>query len=283
MLDWIAKFFDSISSVRSAAKALGAVFLVLWLWQPVSKKFASTGFPDNYAVLFLTVGAFSASYLVLAFLEFCWLSIKSKLVSLRAKETKQSEFKRIIKKSLPHLKLPELRILRELLASDMRMDIHREGIGWLLRSRWISQVHQLSATEFIFQLNPVVRALFVDYERNQYEEMVDRTVAQLTEEQQKFLDLFWQDTLIYGTQSSQTLMPYGIYHAGDNLVVSLGLSKSISNRDGHFQEQFSLNDYVCSQLQSQVYRSPPVRHEVELDLAYVQGSGATGGGASGAS
>lgn len=40
-------------------------------------------------------------------------------------------------------------------------------------------------------------------------------------------------------------------------------------------------DYAQSQLEDEIYKSPPIRHEVELDLAYVQGSGATGGGARG--
>lgn len=284
MPDWIVKLFDSISSGKSAARALGTVLLVLFLWQPASELFNTISFPDNYKILFLTIGAFSVSYLVVRLLEICWFKISGKLADRKIKIKKQNDlagFRNRVKKSLPHLSPPELRVLRELSDSEQRMDIRREGVSLLLKSGWISKIHQSSAAEFIFQIDPVVRTIFIDFEGARFEEMVSQTVAQLTDPQRQFLDLFWQDTIIYGTRSSQTRMPYDIYRAGLEMVTLLGLSKSECNENGHLREQFVLNDFAKSKLESEIFGVPPIRHEIELDLRYVDGSGATGGGARG--
>ena len=235
-------------------------------------------------LLFLTLGAFSVSYLVVRFLEICWLKIKAKLADRRIKIKKQRDlevFKNKVKHTLPHLSSRELKILRELSGSAQRMDIRREGVRLLIKSEWISIIHQPSATEFILQLNPVVREIFTDFEVARFEEMVSQTIAQLTAPQRQFLDLFWQETSRYGTRSSQTMMPNGIYWAGVEMVRLLGLSKSECNKDDHMIEQFALNDFAQSRLESEVFGSPLIRHEIEVDLSYVEGSGATGGGARG--
>lgn len=258
--------------------------LVLFFWQPASKLFSTIGFPDNYIILFLTIGAFSVSYLVVRLLEICWFTIAGKLADRKIKIKKQNDlagFRNRVKKSLPHLSPPELGVLRELSDSEQRMDIRREGVSWLLKSGWISKLHQPSAAEFIFQIDPVVRTIFIDFEDTRFEEMVSQTVAQLTEPQRQFLDLFWQDTIIYGTKSSQTPMPYDIYRAGLGMVTLLGLSKSEFNENGRLREQFALNDFVESKLEKEIFGAPPIRHEIKLDLRYVEGSGATGGGARG--
>ncbi len=284
MPDWAIKFFDSISSVKSAARALATVLLVLFVWQPASTVFSSIGFPDDFIILFLTAGAFSVSYLVIRALEIGCLKIIDMLNDRKARIKKESDlasFQQRVRRSLPHLKPPELRVLRELVESEQRMDIRREGVSWLSKSGWISKIHQASAGEFVFQLSPVVSQLFIEFEENQFKKMVNQTISKLTEPQRDFLKIFWQEPIANGTRESQNLMPHEIYQAGSGLVTLLGLSKSEWREDGHMCERFVLNDYAKSRLESEVFGMPPVRIEANLNLEYVEGSRATGGGARG--
>ncbi|MBY6030440.1 hypothetical protein KUV41_13840 [Halomonas sp. DP8Y7-1] len=197
------------------------------------------------------------------------------------RESDLASFEKKVRTSLPHLKPTELRVLRELVESEQRMDIRREGVSWLSKSGWISKIHQASATEFVFQLSPVVSQLFIEFEENRFKEMVDQTISNLTEPQREFMKLFWQESIVHGTRESQNLMPHEIYQAGSGLVTLLGLSKSEWREDGHLCERFVLNDYAKSRLESEIFGMPPVRIEADLNLEYVEGSRATGGGARG--
>ncbi|MGP9632048.1 hypothetical protein ACT3R7_03170 [Halomonas sp. AOP43-A1-21] len=199
--EWAIRFFDSISSVTSAARALGTVLLVLLLWRPASKLFSNIGFPDDYIILFLTVGAFSVSYLVVRLLEIGCLKILSlqndRKASLR-KERDLANFKKKVRMTLPHLNPKELRVLRELVESEQRMDIREKEVSWLSKSGWITKIHQAPAAEFFFQLSPVVRPLFIEFEKNRFKGMVNQTISNLTEPQRNFLELFWQEPIIHG-------------------------------------------------------------------------------------
>ena len=284
LLDWVAKIRDSISPTKLAFTILGTLCLLVAFWQQASEILSERGIPDDYTNYFLIVLALSISYLVVEL--FC--IVRRKIVSMqndrKARKKRKSDqacYEQKVRTLLPHLPPSELSVLRDLVNSEQLMEGKRKGVQQLIKRRWIKKAAQVSATEFIFQINTVIRPIFIEFEEHQIKEKVNQAISKLTESQREFLNLFWLESIAHGTRESQSIMPFEIYHAGLELVTLQVLSKSELSEGKQMYERFSLTEYTSSRLENEIFAIPPARTEADLSLSYVEGSRASGGGAPG--
>lgn len=163
---------------------------------------------------------------------------------------------------------------REYNSGDFLKSFKREG--------WIYDLHNPEPCVYIVSINPIVRDLFLDFDKKRYEENVRKIISELDISSKEFLELFWQDTLIYGTEESDALMPRGVYNAGAKLSLDHMLILKYSEKylkGNREYRKFSLNEYPKKELQTSVFDAPPVNDEIELHVGYIQDKGSSGGGA----
>lgn len=199
----------------------------------------------------------------------------------------KKEFRDKVELTLPQLREYELHFLRNLAKGNQRMDAREYNSGDFLKSfkreGWIYDLHNPEPCVYIVSINPIVRDLFLDFDKKRYEENVRKNISELDIYSKEFLEIFWQDTLIYGTEESDVLMPRDVYYAGNLLSRDemLILKKSGLNKkdDGRNYIKFSLNEYPKKYLQTSVFDAPPVNDEIELCQDFIQGTGSSGSGA----
>jgi hypothetical protein len=198
-------------------------------------------------------------------------------------ELRRQSFEENVRIALPALDKEILRLLKQLKESEITVDLRYKGVTWLLREKWIYKAVQTSAFEFVAKLDPSVKKLLNLYEQAERDKVIAQTIENLRDHHREFLDIFWADAIPFGTPASGTLMPREAYSAGHFLVQKGLLKISEITGSGIADEVFTLTDDAEAALREKVYLSPPKRKVVKISLKFVQGSGASGGGALGSS
>lgn len=106
---------------------------------------------------------------------------------------------------------------------------------------------------------------------------INSAISQLTDNERKFLTLF-SNTEASDLLRNKEHLPYMVYIASESLVRKKILT-CIKNNTSH--EKFSIQPKIKRKVERIAFNGYKLNSSVVLDLARVQGSGASGGGATG--
>ncbi|WP_288370363.1 hypothetical protein [uncultured Marinobacter sp.] len=284
MTELFSKFFLSKITATNAATVCLCVVVMLIVWPWVALLASERLIPEKYIFPLFGLATLAFSYLsirCIIFLSNSAQKLFGKFQNQSEEELRRQHFEENVRIALPALDKEILWLLARLKESEITVDLRGKGVTWLLREKWIYKAVQTSAFEFVAKLDPSVKRLLNLHEQAERSKVIMQTIENMRNHHREFLGTFWADVIPFGTPASGTLMSRDAYSAGHFLVQKGLLKISKITGSGIADEVFSLTDDAEAALREQVYRTPPKRKVVKISLKFVQGSGASGGGAIG--
>lgn len=289
LLDFLSKTLSSIVSAKTASITLIACLSIVTLWNKGVLLIKNCGVKDDYVFYLLILILYSTSHIVVVgFIKF-WACIEKALskrkLSINNRESLEA-FRNLAKKAIPHLPASQIEILKNLSKREQTLGIGKDGTLYLEQQNYIKRLHKVSGNSFVFEINPIVMSELLNYLRPQRAVMLEEFVENITEDEKKFLTLFFSDIVSEGTRNSGRKMESNIFRSGEgmarnNLLVHFTHTSKTSNN-----ESFRLTPDTAEILKKKVFNKKHIRNEIQLDsdfiyAAHSSGGGATGGGAIG--
>jgi hypothetical protein len=184
-------------------------------------------------------------------------------------------------KTIRFLHKEQLDLLRMLSEQEQKLDIRWDGVIYLEKQKYIKKVNKISSREFIFEINLAIKEIVLSHLCSLREQSILKFISNLTRDERYFLSMFYSKTVLEGTQESSVKMKSLVFESGKSMsdrgyLVNFAKKSNTSNI-----ESFRLLQDTAKQLTDKVFNRIPQRNELHLELKYIEGSLASGGGSRG--
>jgi hypothetical protein len=159
---------------------------------------------------------------------------------------------------------------------------HDDAIRRLEQFGLIECVYSPSAIEGVFRLTPMAREAASRLWQEEIEHRLGRLRQQMPNHIRSVLNLFGNPEPDACDCDPEALLPNATYHAIQSLV-GAGFLDRIEDPLRPRLEVYRIHDSVVEFVEQQVLNGPLIRRRIFLDLHHIEGSRASGGGASGSS
>lgn len=284
MPDWITKIFASIVSVKTAAIALATCVGLVLSWRTGTQLIKDSGIPEDYASFLLVVVIYSCSHVVVEAIIKIWANIIKFVSEIKKNKTERASqdlFKELTERLIPLLPHSQLDLLAKLSDCEQTLDIKEDGVIYLEKQKYIRRIHKVSGTTFIYKINGTVKDALISHLESERTNMLRKYILKLTDDEKRFLGLFFSENISEGTRESGIIMEPNIFIAGQSLAQNKLLDNFSRTSKTSNKEPFRLPSDTADHLQRAVYNKKPKRTELHLDSDYIIASRASGGGAIG--
>lgn len=167
--------------------------------------------------------------------------------------------------------------------NDRNLPSDDRQIQHLLESNLIHKSQQTSAKTSLYKINRQVKKPLFKFIKNEQENYLDNLLIENNTSTLRFISLFYDIEIEFGTKESNQLMPHNIYILSLSLIDQHIITKkdTTNTQNKSTVVRFELDTYAEQLISKRIFHKRPARHILELNLNYVLGSGATGGGAVG--
>lgn len=272
MPDWLTKIFASIVSVKTAAIALVTCVGLVLSWHPGTRLIKDSGVPEDYDFFLLVVMIYSCSHLGVEAIIKIWagiIKIVSKMAENKTERARQYSFKELTDRLIPLLPHPQLDLLAKLNDCEQEFDIRLDGVIYLEQQKYIRRIHKVSRNTSIYEINCTVKDSLISHLESERSNMLSNYILKLTDDEKRFVGLFFSESISEGTRESGIKMKPNIFSAGKSMVhkkmlVSLAITSKTSDK-----ESFWLPSNTAVHLQRDIYKKKPKRTELHLDSDYI--------------
>lgn len=254
---------------------LTCVGLVLF-WQIGTRFIVNKGMPVDYASFLLIVIIYSCSHIAVEALIKAGAGI-GKLKQTIARLISLNDFKKLAQKSIPHLPKTQIELLSSLCDNEQTYDISRDGVIYLEQQNYIKRIHKVSSVSFIFEIDQTVKQLLITHLASERKTKLDDFVLKLTEDENRFLGLFFSEEVSEGTRESGIKMEPHIFRAGEHMAQNQLIGHSKTSH----KESFRLMPDTADHLRKAIFNNEPKRSELHLDPDFIIATYSSGGGAIG--
>ena len=284
MPDWLTKIFASIVSVKTAAIALVTCVGLVLSWRIGTQLIKDNGIPEDYASFLLLVIIYSCCHVVVEASIKIWANILKFVSEIKKNKTEranQNSFKELAERLIPLLPHSQLNLLAKLNDCEQTLDISEDGVIYLEKQKYIRRIHKVSRTTFIYEINGTVKDALISHLESERTNMLSKYILKLTDDEKRFLGLFFSENISEGTCESGIKMEPNIFKAGQSLAQNKLLVNFARTSKTSNNESFRLPSDTADHLQRAAYNKKPQRTELHLDSDYIIATCASGGGAIG--
>ena len=256
----------------------------LKLWSKGIPLITSSGMKDEYAPFFLVGILFSISLIAVVGCIKFWGVVETLLSKIRQsadKKVRLESFRALIEKAIPHLPASQIDILKELSQCERSLVITKDGVSYLEKQHYIKRLHNVSYGLFIFEIDPVVKSELSTYLKQERAKKLEKFVENITEDEIRFLTLFYSETVSEGTRESNKMMEPNVFRSGENMAKEGILDHFLKNSKTSDNEAFRIKIDTVEILRNTVFNKDNIRDEVYLDPNFIIATYASGGGAIG--
>lgn len=283
MPDWLIKVFEYKIPNKTAFIILLTAILTIISWKDGLSYIQSSGLNLSHAQYSLPVIWYCVSIIIIN--SSYSISIKSKIILRQTYNHILDKYKfssRIVE-LLPHISKYEIMLLLDMEKHDKILINNDRQTQNLLKHNLIYKSQLISEKSSIYKTNKQLKHHLPKFIKNEQKKYLEKLSVKNDENTLSFLSLFYDDKIKYGTQERDQRMPYHIYISALTLIDQYILTKRISSdtQEKSSINEFELDPYAAKIISKIIFHKRPVRSLLELDLHYVSGSGATGGGAHG--
>jgi len=274
------KIFSSIVSIKTALIALLTCINLVMFWSDGHKFIEGHGIDKESIFFIFIVVCYSVSHVVIICLFKIWnISEKSYLnfKLIQKKSQKLSEFNKNIVNIIPHLPESQIKILSQLKAGEVKLNITIDTL-YLERQSYIKQVHEVSRSSAIFEINKVVEKELSKFLSQKRKEYLENYIKDITAEEIKFLNLFFSNKITEGTRESGNYMEHNIYQSGKHLAYKNILVNSSEKLRNSYFELFRIEPEVSELLEKNIFHKKVVHNEFQLDLSFIYSANSSGSG-----
>lgn len=283
MPDWLIKVFEYKIPNKTAFIILLTAILTITSWKDGLSYIQSYSLSLSYAQYSLPVICYCVSIIIIN--SSYSISIKSKNILTHTYNHIIDRYKfssRLIE-LLPHISKYEILLLLDMEKHDKTLINDDRQTQSLLKYNLIYKSQPISEKTSIYKTNKQLKHHLPKFIKNEQKKYLEKLFIKNDEDILSFLSLFYDAKIKFGTQESDQRMPYHIYISAQTLIDQYILTKKISSDTQEKSSiiQFELDPYAAKLISKIIFHKRPVRNLLELNLHYVSGSGATGGGAHG--
>jgi hypothetical protein len=274
--DWLTKIFASIVSVKTAAISLLTCVGLVVSWQIGIRLIVNKGVPDDYAPYLLAAIIYSCSLIVVEAL------IKAgALKQTIARCVSLNGFKQLAKRSIPHLPKSQIELLNSLCENEQTYDIRKDDVIYLEQQKYIKRIHKVSRVSFVFEIDQTAKQLLITHLASERKTKLDDFVLKFTEDEKRFLGLFFSEEVSEGTRESGIKMEPHIFRAGEHMAQNKLLDHFSRTSKILNKESFRLMPDTAGHLKDAIFNNEPKRSELHLNSDFIIASYSSGGGAIG--
>lgn len=283
MPDWLIKLWSSITSKKTAFIALLTCLLFVFFSKVGIEFVKNKEVSEAYSTFVVIVIFYSSSHLLIEFLAFTWSSLSKGVVKICSlyRKTKQRKFFLLnLELAIPQLPIEQLEILSELSNGEECYNLRQNRVFYLHSQKYIKKLHQVSAVEFVFQIDPVVKSVLDQYMKKVRQAKLERFIINIDEKQFQFLSLFFCEIIPFGTEESGNYMEHSVYSSTYELCKNNIITPLLFDNKSNNAIRYELTEDIGKILSKDIIKKPILRTIIELDKNFIYAINSYGGNAS---
>lgn len=283
MPDWLIKVFEYKIPNKTAFIILLTAILTIISWKDGLSYIQSYSISLSYAQHLLPAIWYCVSIIIINSSHSISIKLKIILAQTYKYIIDKHKFSSRIAELLAHISKYEIMLLLDMEKHDKILINNDHQTQNLLKHNLIYKSQPISEKSSLYKTNKQLKHHLQKFIKNEQKKYLEKLSVKNDENTLSFLSLFYDDKIKFGTQESEQRMPYHIYISAQTLIDQYILTKRISsdNQEKSSINEFELDPYAEKIISKIIFHKRPVRSLLELNLHYVSGSGATGGGAHG--
>jgi hypothetical protein len=282
MPDWLIKLWGSITSKKTAFIALLTCLLFVFFSKTGIDFVTQKGVSDAYSTFVVILIFYSASHLLTELFATVWSYVIKAGVQIRLlyRKNKQNQSIRInLESAIPQLPMEQLEILIELSEGEEKFNLKQSRVFYLHNQNFIKKLHQISSSEFVFKIDPVVKSVLVAHLEIQRKVYLEDFILNIPENQLQFLSIFFSEELPFGTEESGTFMESNVHSSVYELCKNNIIKKLDMGKRNKSKIKYQLVADVGQILSERIINKPISRITVELDNNFIYAPYSSGGNA----
>jgi hypothetical protein len=272
MPDWLIKLWGSITSKKTAFIALLTCLLFVFFSKDGIQFVTQKGVSNSYSTFVVILIFYSTAHLLTEFLAFIWSNLikVSTQINLKYKTNKQKKFTRInLEASIPKLPMEQLEILIELSGGEEKFNLKQSKVFYLHNQKFIKKLHQISSSEFVFKIDPLVKSVLAVHLEKKRKAYLDDFILNITENQLQFLSIFFNEGFPFGTEESGVFMDSNVHSAVYELCKNNIIKQLDIERRTKHKTKYLLVEDIGKILSEKLINKPIIRQTIELDNNFI--------------
>jgi len=280
MPDWLIKLWGSITSKKTAFIALLTCLLFVFFSKMGIDFVTQQGVSDAYSTFVVILIFYSVSHLLTELFATVWSCLIKSGVHIRLlyRKNKQNQSKRInLESAIPQLPMEQLKILIKLSEGEEKFNLTQSGVFYLHNQNFIKTLHQISSSEFVFKIDPVVKSVLIAHLEVQRKVYLEDFILNIPENHLQFLSVFFSKEVPFGTEESGVYMESNVHSSVYELCRNNIIKRLEMGKRNESKTKYQLVADAGQILSERIINKPISRVTVELDNNFIYAPYSSGG------